>query len=36
MSNTAGALIDAVINAKFDLADIKKFYPVDSMDLKAT
>jgi AsmA protein len=34
MSNTAGAMIDAVINAKFHLADIKKFYPVDSLDMK--
>jgi AsmA protein len=34
MSNTAGALIDAVINAKFHLADIKKFYPIHSLDMK--
>jgi AsmA protein len=34
MSNTAGALIDADLKAKFDLADIKKVYPVDSIDLR--
>jgi AsmA protein len=34
LSNTAGALIDANLKAKFDLADIKKFYPVDSIGLR--
>ncbi|QEC78281.1 AsmA family protein [Mucilaginibacter ginsenosidivorax] len=34
LSNTAGALIDADLKAKFDLADIKKFYPVDSIGLR--
>jgi len=34
LSNTAGALIDADLKAKFDLADIKKFYPVDSINLR--
>ncbi|MDN3580802.1 AsmA family protein [Mucilaginibacter flavus] len=34
MSNKAGALIDADLKAKFDLADIKKIYPVDSIDLR--
>jgi len=34
LSNTAGALIDASLKAKFDLADIKKFYPVDSIGLR--
>lgn len=34
MSNTAGAFIDADLKAKFDLADIKKVYPVDSIDLR--
>ncbi|WP_184545769.1 AsmA family protein [Mucilaginibacter sp. FT3.2] len=34
LSNTAGALIDADLKAKFNLADIKQFYPVDSIDLR--
>jgi AsmA protein len=34
MSNTAGALMDADLKAKFDLADIKKFYPVDGIELR--
>jgi AsmA protein len=34
LSNTAGALIDASLKTKFNLADIKKFYPVDSIDLR--
>ncbi|WP_295713236.1 AsmA-like C-terminal region-containing protein [Mucilaginibacter sp.] len=34
MSNTAGAMIDADLKAKFNLSDIKQFYPVDSIDLR--
>ncbi|MCO5936419.1 AsmA family protein [Mucilaginibacter sp. RB4R14] len=34
MSNAAGSLIDAVIKAKFHLADIKKFYPINNLNLK--
>ncbi len=34
MSNKAGAMIDAGLNAKFDMADIKKFYPLDSINLR--
>jgi len=35
LSNTAGALIDAGIKAKFHLADIKQFMPADSsMDIR--
>ncbi|MEN0052624.1 MAG: AsmA family protein [Mucilaginibacter sp.] len=35
VSNTAGALIDAGIKAKFHLADIKQFMPADSsMDIR--
>ncbi|WP_162842566.1 AsmA family protein [Mucilaginibacter pineti] len=34
MSNTAGALIDVGLKAKFHLADLKQFYPADSIDLR--
>lgn len=34
LSNKAGALIDAGLNAKFHLDDIKQFYPGDSIDFR--
>ncbi|GAA4322067.1 AsmA-like C-terminal region-containing protein [Mucilaginibacter gynuensis] len=34
LSNKAGALINAGIKAKFRLDDIKKFYPLDSIDIR--
>ncbi|UOE48880.1 AsmA family protein [Mucilaginibacter sp. SMC90] len=34
LSNKAGALIDAGLNAKFHLNDIKQIYPVDSIDFR--
>lgn len=34
LSNTAGALIDAGIKAKFHMADLKQFLPADSIDIR--
>lgn len=34
LGNTDNFPIDAALQAKFHLADIKKFYPIDSIDLK--
>ncbi|MDN5287228.1 MAG: AsmA family protein [Mucilaginibacter sp.] len=34
LSNTAGALIDADLKAKFHMTDLKKFLPADSIDIR--